>query len=117
MTSPGHGQSAAGEGTVAEINLRELLNTVRRQRWLVAGITLGVIGLAAFVTWRQQPVYESSTTLRINVEGNDIARVLNQISPTAGRQGVIETEMIVLSSRQIAEAVADSLSLHVQVSE
>lgn len=100
-----------------EISLRDVWNTLRRNRYLIAGVAAVVVGAAALWTHRQRPVYESTTTVRID---DDRARMnpLADLGPLGGpARGVIETEMVVLQSRQIAEAVVDSLALHVQLAE
>lgn len=104
------------EGT-SEIHLRELWFTLVRSRWLV----LSTMGIVLAATWAytsiQKPVYEAGTTLRIDEHdaGQDL---LGQAGPIIGAgKGKIETEMLVLRSRHIAETVADSLGLMVAVTE
>jgi len=84
-------------------------------RWVILSVTALVLAVAAVFTWLQRPVYESGTTLRI--DDSEAARTpLQEYQQAMGmRKGVIETEMVVLQSRRMAEAVADSLALHVEL--
>jgi hypothetical protein len=86
-------------------------------RWAILAVTAVVMALAGVYTWLQDPVYESGTTLRID-DPNAGMDVLAQLPQAGGmRKGVIETEMVVLASRRMAETVADSLHLHVELEQ
>ncbi|HEX5726465.1 MAG TPA: polysaccharide biosynthesis tyrosine autokinase [Longimicrobiaceae bacterium] len=94
-----------------EIRLRDLWQTLQRHRWLVLIVAAGVTLLAGVWTWRQDPLYISEATLRVD-EHDRGASLLGDLSPSWGmRPGKIETEMAVLRSRQIREQVVDSLGL------
>ncbi len=99
----------------AETERRSLADIFWRQRWLVLAMAVAVLGLiGAYTVWKR-PVYEAATTLAIEDEKGGL-ELLSELSPLGGAGGnVIETDMLVLRSRQIAEAVADSLVLHVQL--
>jgi capsular exopolysaccharide synthesis family protein len=101
------------------VDVKELLRTVLRNKWYVLGVTAAAVLLAALYTSRVPPTYESSATLQIET-GETGPPLLRDVSPAllsaAGVSGALETEIAVLGSRQIAEAVADSLALHVQLS-
>jgi succinoglycan biosynthesis transport protein ExoP len=109
--------AAAPGGADEEINLREIWHTLVRNRWMVLGIAFVTVVLAALLTWVQRPVYESSATLRIDQDDPRQAMLSMAPLPGMNRQGKLETEMAVLRSRLIAEGVADSLSLAVQLVE
>jgi tyrosine-protein kinase Etk/Wzc len=100
-----------------EISLHDLWHTLLRQRWLIIGTFATILLLTALYTWRQPFVYEGEATLRID-EKDAGGAILGDLAPLAGAgRGKLETEMLVLRSRQIAEAVADSLSLHLRLLE
>ncbi|HEX6750215.1 MAG TPA: polysaccharide biosynthesis tyrosine autokinase [Longimicrobium sp.] len=101
-----------------ELNIREIWNGVLRNRWLVLGTTLAVVLLGLAYIVRSRPVYGSTATLSLDLSRQQ-RDILSELSPLAGVGGAgrIETEMAILRSRQIAEAVVDSLGLAVQVDE
>jgi tyrosine-protein kinase Etk/Wzc len=96
---------------------------IYRSRWVVAGITLGVVLLGAVATWTQTPEYEAEATLRLP-EGGGASGLLGSLTGVSGLgalsgvgAGSIQTEIVVLKSRAIAEAVVDSLALRVRLLE
>jgi len=106
---------AQPERDAQTLSLRELWGTAVRHKWLVAGITVALMALTALHTRTQAPVYEGGATLRID-DPRKSKGPLGDIFPGVGMGGqTIETEMLVLGSRQIAEAVVDSLALQVHV--
>jgi tyrosine-protein kinase Etk/Wzc len=110
-------QAGAYGGSADELSLRDLWLTLSRNRWLVIGTMVAVIAAAGVLTSRQPPVYESATSIRIN-EDNARLNPLADMIPGGGMgRGIIETEMVVLQSRQIAASVVDSLALHVRLLE
>ena len=101
----------------SEIHLRELWFTLLRSRWLVLSTVAAVMAVTWAYTWSQKPVYEAGATLRID-ETDAGQNLLGQVSPALiGGKGKIETEMLVLRSRHIAETVVDSLGLVLAVLE
>jgi capsular exopolysaccharide synthesis family protein len=103
--------------TEDEVKFRNFIDMLVRSRRLVLGTALAVVLLAALMLSRTVPVYESSATLRIDEAGSN--SFLTELAPVAalgGGSGALETEVAVLRSRQIAEAVVDSLKLPLQVS-
>lgn len=105
-----------------QTSLRDVWSAIRRNRWVVLGVTGCVIALTVIATARATRVYQSETTLRIatNEAGGG---VLERLSPLGGiglpnlGESEINTELGVLRSRQIVEAVVDSLDLHVALLE
>ncbi|HSE26774.1 MAG TPA: Wzz/FepE/Etk N-terminal domain-containing protein, partial [Gemmatimonadales bacterium] len=96
-----------------EIDLREVWAILRRNWWIVAGCTL--LGLLAAFAYVQlaTPIYRSSTTLQFQEKGSTVP-VLDALRDLQGGTEV-GTEMEVLRSRSLAEAVIDSLGLQVAV--
>jgi succinoglycan biosynthesis transport protein ExoP len=99
-----------------DLRLHEIWLAIRRHRWMVVAITVLGLGAAAGITWRQRPVYEGEAVLRIDEQSSQ-RDMLSDMLPMSGGRGKIPTEMVVLHSRQIAEAVVDSLALNVQLLE
>lgn len=100
-----------------EIRLGELWALVSRNRWLIAGFVAVAVGLAALYNTLVTPIWEASTTIRIEeMKKNPLT------SETAALMGLggdeeIETEMEVLRSYAMAERVVDSLALQVQMAD
>lgn len=105
----------------AELSIRDVWNVLLRNRWRVLLVALATVVLGAAYVWTQDPVYESGATLQIDTEASGFS-LLTELSPLAGAAGAaggasIETELLVLQSRRIAEQVVDSLDLHVVLLE
>jgi uncharacterized protein involved in exopolysaccharide biosynthesis len=111
--------AATGEDLQARLMLKRFMLALRRDWWLVVAMTVLVIVAAALVTMVQKPVYQSSATLLFR-EPSSGAGMLNQMDPRialqVGSMG-LDSDILVLRSRQIAEEVATSLALHVDVVE
>jgi tyrosine-protein kinase Etk/Wzc len=96
-----------------EIQLRDIWNILVRNWVLIALILVGTVGGTAAYTYNTVPVYQSTTSIRIEEQQTDlpVLDVLQNLS--AGSE--VETEMEVLRSRTLAESVVDSLKLQVAV--
>lgn len=78
---------------------------------------------AVVVTRLQTPIYESAATVRIEEEQPPLG-LLSRIGPSglAGLAGLagasdVQTDIMILRSRQIAEAIVDSLALRVRLQD
>lgn len=104
----------AGGHTSDELSLRDVWNLLVRN-WIVIGasllLTLAATGLYVFFS---VPVYQASTSIRIEEERTDLP-VLDVLQ-TLSTGSEVETEMEVLRARSLAERVVDSLGLQVSVS-
>ncbi|HSG08668.1 MAG TPA: polysaccharide biosynthesis tyrosine autokinase [Longimicrobiales bacterium] len=96
-----------------EIHLRDVWNLLIRN-WLVIVAALVVtVGATVAYTLYTVPVYEASTSIRIEENRTDLP-VLD-ILQTLSSGSEVETEMEVVRSRSLAEDVVDSLALQVAV--
>jgi tyrosine-protein kinase Etk/Wzc len=115
MTQP---DSNVGPSTAP--TLRDLGDAVRRNWGILLVVTLAVIGLTALATAFVRPTYESQTTLQI-IEKDPSNPLLEDLGPIGsfGIPGLgdseLDTDIGVLRSRRIVDAVVDSLALHVQL--
>lgn len=101
------------DAPVEEFGLRDLLLIVRRQRRLIIGGTLvGLVG-GLVALQRIEPTYEASASIRID----EAAVGVPEFSLIGGLPGgnQIGTDMEVIRSRALADAVVDSLGLRVVV--
>lgn len=104
-----------------EVSLRDLGGTLRRHRGLILGITAAVLAVVAVYTLLVRPTYEGEATVQVVTREQGSEGMLAKLEPLAsldlpGMGGSeITTEIGVLSSRRIAEAVVDSLHLQVQL--
>lgn len=104
---------SAGYRPEDEIHLRDIWNLLIRN-WLLIGFALFVVvGAAAAYTLRAIPVFESTVTIRIDEESSNVP-VLD-ILQTLSTGSQVETEMEILRSRTLAEAVTEALGLNVTV--
>jgi len=93
---------------------------LRRDLRLIAGCTLVAVAAAVVLVRLIPPKYESTLSLHL-ASRDQKAGLLAELSPLAGLglpglgDDEIETDIDVMRSRQIAEAVADSLALHVEL--
>jgi tyrosine-protein kinase Etk/Wzc len=104
---------AAPDGDV--LKLQQLWLTVVRNRWLALSTALLVAGIVAVYTWTQRPVYAADASIRLEEQDRG-QNLLSEASPLAAGSGKkIETQVLVLRSRKVAGAVADSLHLAVRL--
>jgi len=91
-----------------------LRRVVRRHPLLIAGCTAALVGATAYFTRRAAPQYEATASIRIADQSDEprLAQLGGSRSPTPGE---LPTEIEVLQSRALAEAVADSLALQVEL--
>ncbi len=94
-----------------EIDVLEVLRSIWRRRWTVAGVaglgTLAAVGIALLVT----PVYTSFTNVMLETRRNQVFEAQNVLSELTPTVEVIETEIEVVRSRAIMERVALRLDL------
>jgi polysaccharide biosynthesis transport protein len=115
----------------SELSLRELPRAFRRRWLLFVQVVGGVIAVVMLVTLLLPPSYESEASVRVRSDRPSLgeglagggAEALGDALPMAGAFSLpglegadVPTEIGVLGSRRILEAVIDSLSLHVELS-
>ncbi len=98
---------------VEEIHLRDIWNLLLRN-WLYIGLSLIlVVGATAAYTFTAVPVFQSTVAVRIDEERSNVPVLDILQSLSTGSQ--VETEMEVLRSRTLAEAVVSDLGLQIGV--
>jgi tyrosine-protein kinase Etk/Wzc len=115
MTSPASSPSPNGRRPTDDarrLSLEQVGVVLRRQVWWLLGTVVVVGGGAAVHTFRQQPIYESRATLRIEERPPGSAPdILTQLTWPQ----TLETEIELLRSRSVAEDVVRAQGLHVAV--
>jgi tyrosine-protein kinase Etk/Wzc len=114
---PSGPQHAALEEEELDIDLRSIWGLVQRNRVLILACVLAAAGLAWLYNTRATPYYESITTLRINEDGRGSSTTGELNLTLFQNNSAIETEMAVLSSRMMAQSVAESIDMRLRVIE
>src|SRR5919199_1715262 len=92
-----------------EIQLRELRDALWRHRALIAAAAAAGLLVGALVTALATPLYEATTSIRIDEKQSSLPALDALKSLSEGSQ--VSTELTVLQSRTLAEDVIDSLGL------
>src|SRR5258707_13763889 len=99
-----------------DLDLRRVWATVARSAWLILGCVFLSLGAGVVAVRRMDPVYQATASIRIDPRGES--------SPAAAFYGVtsdntnlMATAMEVLTSRSLANDVADTLGLRLQLDE
>ena len=99
-----------------DLDLRSIWGLVQRNYLLILACVLVAVGLALWYNARAIPFYQSFTTLRINDDSRSTTG--SELNLTLFEDNsAIETEMAVLTSRSMAQSVAESLDMRVRVQE
>jgi capsular exopolysaccharide synthesis family protein len=96
-----------------EISLRDAVGFVRRHRLLILGAIVLCTGVAAAWALTATPTYEATSTIRVQTP----AARLPEIFQTELERDEVRTEMEELRSRGIAEHVARSVGLQLEMIE
>lgn len=103
-------KSQGGEDRIV-IDLRSVLNSIWRGRWLIAGLGLLLALLAALAVSRMEPEYDASATVMFGIERVSIPE-LQQLLPTPKFDPTeIENEIQVLRSANLLTRVVQELDL------
>ena len=108
-----HPQAPPGDDDVLE--LRDYLAVLRRRRTIVAVTTLATVAVALLVSFLQTPVYQASTEVLLRARNSE--QLFSPETPAAVRSDPsrVATEIGVMESRSVRDAVADELGQPVEV--
>lgn len=94
------------------INVNDIIRTVLKWRWLIAGITLACVLAAIAISLLITPMYRGTVTLEINREPTRILSSNEDAEPNRGNDtDFISTQVGLLKSRSLSERVARTLNL------
>jgi polysaccharide biosynthesis transport protein len=102
---------------VREAHLKDYYRTLRKHRWLVAGLFLATVFSVTIWSFVQTPVYQASAIVLIEPEP---PRVLNiqEVTPIGGpSQEYYRTQYELMTSRPIVERVIETLNLTQRIPE
>jgi uncharacterized protein involved in exopolysaccharide biosynthesis len=110
--------------TTTEMPLRELLRRLLARRWLLLATFVAVFALVAIYTFTATPRYRSWARLRIDQKtttgpASALTEQMSSAVPGASLLGLgrdeLETEVGILRSDRVRDAVVDSLALGIQL--
>ncbi|PLS76126.1 MAG: hypothetical protein CYG61_03705 [Actinobacteria bacterium] len=105
----------ATQGATSERALRGCLQVVRRRRAIIALATLVVVAAALVSSFLQTPVY--SAEAKVLLQPRTTESLFNPLAgPVSGSERVVETEIQVLESQPVKEAVRKELGVAADVS-
>lgn len=107
--------------TRGSLSVRDIRQTVRRNRLLLLAPAVVCAALAGLATLVIRPTFESEASLQISESKAGAASLLEDAVPLGGLgllglgENELDTDISVLRSRRVVDAVVDSLGLHVQL--
>ena len=117
MIDPSIAAGAYGNGDADKLSFRQIVVAIRRNLWLALAIGSIPVLLAVLYSWKATRVYDSSATVRIDNKESGGSLLKGIVPLPSYGSGKVLTEMEVLRSRLLAENVARSLNLVVDVRE
>ncbi len=100
--------------TAPDLDLRRVWATIARSAWLILGCVVLALGAGTVAVRRTEPVYQATASIRIDSRGSG---PVSPFSFSTDNTNLMATAMEVLTSRSLANEVADSLGLRVRLEE
>lgn len=107
----GRGFLSGGEVLAKAIDLHQLLATFRRRLKLFLSVALLLFVIFLVVTIQATPIYTGAASVMIDTRTEQVTDTEAVLSGLAPGAGMVETEVEVLRSRQLAERVVSELKL------
>src|SRR5690554_4106242 len=99
-----------------EIDIRELIQIIRKRIWVIISFTLIAIFLSGIVSVLfLDEVYESSTTLIVSKQSDGNNNDL-QISDINLARNLVDTYSVIIKSNRVLESVLSDLNLNMTLS-
>ena len=100
-------------GNRSVIDLRQIVGRIWHDRWLIGGITVAMIVLGIVVTLLMTPQYSATATIQIDQEEQRILDAEDSAGAASYQDAdrFLKTNVDVLSSRRMAERVAEEMGL------
>lgn len=109
---PYYGGLDTNEASESGFDFLKYLRIVSKYRWLIAGIVLTALLIAAVLTFLMTPIYRATASLQIDREAINIVK-LEGVQPEENQNGLdfYQTQYELLASRSLAERVVTTLAL------
>ncbi|WP_323764768.1 GumC family protein [Marinovum sp.] len=96
-----------------EIDLMALLGTLWRGKWIIAGCAALLMLIGGFYVFRVAvPKYQASTTLALELRGENVVDLESVVSGVSTETSAINTELEVIRSSGLLEKLVTDLSLN-----
>jgi capsular exopolysaccharide synthesis family protein len=105
------GVSSPSSSAAETFSLRNLINIFRRRIRLFGAVALLVFLAALLVTARATPRYSAQAQVMLNVRQSQVLDSQQVLSNLPAETGVVDSEVEVLQSRDLARQVAEALRL------
>lgn len=103
-----HKTSGEDEIDIIKIGLLVLEN------WFLFAVSIAIcLSISYLYNWYAHPVYEMTTTVLVEDEGNDISQSILDEVGVIGKQRNIENEIAILNSRSLVEKAMSELNINV----
>ena len=103
--------SAVGAHNDALLDIRAILGAVRRRMWIIAMGFLTTFVLVCVVTFQQTPIYTSTTRVLVDTRELNVVDMGSVLGALAPNTAIIDTEVEVITSRELLSKVVDRLEL------
>src|SRR5204862_1850292 len=102
---------------VRETHLKDYYRTLRKHRWLIAGLFLATVFTVAIWSFLQTPVYQATATVLIEPEPPKVLNIQDVTPIGAPTQDYYRTQYEIITSRPIVEKTIEALNLKQRVPE
>lgn len=100
------------------VSVTSLFAVLKQRKWLILSITLATLLLSLMLSWMMNPVYRSSTTLKINANATKVVNFDVEVgNKLQADENYFQGEFKLLQSRAILERVIDELALQEPLQE
>ena len=92
--------------------LREYLRILRKHRWMMLTVVAVMVSIVTVVSYRMQPIFESSARIEISGETPDLTSLRELFTTLPTDQEFLETQVRILQSDDLAMQTVRSLRLY-----
>lgn len=93
------------------IDLKALIGIVYRRFWLILAGFVTTFGIVAYMTFTQTPMYTAHTVVQLDTQEKNVIDLGAIFSGLGGTTAVVDTEVLVLSSKSLLTRVAEKQKL------